>query len=431
MKKITMEGKEETIPEFLPSDRVSRWSVVGILILAHAVGMLQRTALSVVRNEISADFALSDIQFGLVASMYFYAYMVGQIPMGYSTDHIGPRRTASVGLLFVAVGSVASALTNSLSVLYLGRFLMGLAASSVFISIMKVQSTWFQPREFATVSGFAMLLSNFGTLAAQVPMAFLVSLISWRVIFTVIGLFCLLIAWSIWLLVRDRPDGSPSSYTPRNEKVPFTAEIRQILETPGMKAAIASYCLMQGPYMAMTSVWGVSYVMENYGVNAIFASFPAGCLIVGMMAGGLLFGWLSDRCGKRRFIIAVLSSLHLAMWIVLAVVDKLPMWGLFAVFLGIGVASASAILFWTVMKELGHPSTTGLAISIGNMSAFLSSALCSFIMGILLDFFSDLGTPFKYQRSFCLCIAAVSLSLFFQCFLPETGSVRDHSECGA
>jgi MFS family permease len=143
-----------------------------------------------------------------------------------------------------------------------------------------------------------------------------------------------------------------------------------------------------------------------------------------MMAGGAAFGWLSDRWGKRKPLLAALSSLHLAMWAVLTVVDKLPMWAVFAVFLGIGAAASSSILFWTVMKELGRPSATGLTISVGNMSGFLSSALCSFILGALLDLFEDSGAPFKYQKSFWLCVAVLSLSLFFLYFVPETGPGR-------
>jgi MFS family permease len=411
---------------------LSRWSVIGVLTLAHAVGMLQRSSLSVVRVELSADFMLSATQFGLAASMYFYAYTIGQIPMGYSVDHAGPRLTSSVAFLFVGLGAIVSSLTHDLTLLYVGRFVMGLAGAAIFVSLMKAQSVWFHPNEFATVSGIVALFTNLGALTAQYPLAFLVSLVHWRVIFSGIALFSLLVAWNIWKYVRDRPDGpsfGPASIDEK-EKPHLPRELRQILKAPGMPAALAAYCLTQGPYMALSAVWGVSYVMEIYGKDAVFASLLTGCLILGMMGGGILIGCLSDRWGRRRPLLAMTSLLHLAGWLVLLGVDNLPIWAVFASFLGIGLANSSAVLYWTVMKELGPPKSTGLVIAIGNTASFLSSALCTYAIGVLLDFFGNLGVLARYQRAFWMCAALVALSLLVLFFLPETGAGARRNRTG-
>lgn len=67
-----------------------KWVVWGTLALAFLIVFFHRYATAVVADDLTRDLGLSGAQLGLLASMYFYAYALMQIPSGILADYVGP-----------------------------------------------------------------------------------------------------------------------------------------------------------------------------------------------------------------------------------------------------------------------------------------------------------------------------------------------------
>ncbi|GAB1485957.1 hypothetical protein MASR2M79_10040 [Aminivibrio sp.] len=147
-----------------------RWVVWGVMVFAFMIVFFHRFAAGVVRDDITAAFSLSSAAFGSMASMYFYAYMIMQIPVGYLADTLGARITVTVGMFAAGAGSILFGLAPAPLWLFAGRFLVGLGVATVFICIMKIQSQWFRNREFATLSGATTLVGSVGGLLSRGPL---------------------------------------------------------------------------------------------------------------------------------------------------------------------------------------------------------------------------------------------------------------------
>ena len=78
-----------------------RWIVWGVMTFAFMIVFFHRLAAAVVREDVAAAFSLNAADFGKMSSMYFYAYMAMQIPVGLLADSLGARLTVSAGM-FVA-----------------------------------------------------------------------------------------------------------------------------------------------------------------------------------------------------------------------------------------------------------------------------------------------------------------------------------------
>ncbi|SHH89689.1 Major Facilitator Superfamily protein, partial [Caloranaerobacter azorensis DSM 13643] len=76
-----------------------RWYIWGILALAYVIVFFHRVAAGVVRQDLIKAFNITDVEFGNLGSMYFYAYMIMQIPSGILADTLGARKTVSIGTL--------------------------------------------------------------------------------------------------------------------------------------------------------------------------------------------------------------------------------------------------------------------------------------------------------------------------------------------
>lgn len=126
-----------------------KWAVWATLALAFLIVFFHRYATAVVADDLTRDLGLTGSQLSLLASMYFYAYAFMQIPSGILADYVGPRRTASAGMLLAALGALIFSMSAEASWAYLGRLLVGIGVGAIFICTLKMQSTWFRASEFA------------------------------------------------------------------------------------------------------------------------------------------------------------------------------------------------------------------------------------------------------------------------------------------
>jgi len=115
-----------------------RWVVWTILALLYVFVTFHRMGTGVVRNELEEDFSIGAAQFANIGSMYFYAYFIMQIPSGILADKFGPKITVTIFSLLAAAGSVIFGLAPVINVAYIGRFLVGIGVSVVFICLIKL-----------------------------------------------------------------------------------------------------------------------------------------------------------------------------------------------------------------------------------------------------------------------------------------------------
>jgi sugar phosphate permease len=182
-----------------------RWLIWGIMALSYIVVFFHRMAAGVVQDNLVESFHISATTFANLGATYFYAYMLMQIPAGILADTLGARKTVTAGTLLAGVGSILFGFAPTVAVAFLGRLLVGMGVSVVFVCILKILSVWFRPEEFSTMSGITSFIGNMGGLLAQTPLALMVAVFTWRNTFMAIGLASILIAVLCYLIIRDYP----------------------------------------------------------------------------------------------------------------------------------------------------------------------------------------------------------------------------------
>ena len=406
-----------------------RWVVWGVMVLSYMVVFFHRLAAGVVREDLVRDFGLSASAFGSLASMYFYAYMIMQIPVGMLADSLGARITVFGGTLLAGAGSVLFGMASSVPMLFVGRFLVGIGVSTVFVSILKVLSQWYRNREFASMSGLTALIGNFGGVLAQLPLAFLVAHFTWRTTFVGIGGLSLFLAALCYLFIRNAPRdmGFPPINEAQQEEEPgpspgLLKALGEVLSCRNIWFAFLLCGFSSAAFLSLSGAWGVSYLREVFGVDAREASKMISYCVFGGMAGTFSVGCLSDRLGRRKLPMILLCLVFIGTWVPLVFGNKtmLPLWGLSPLLFLLGFSASSFILGWAVTKEVSSPAYTGIAIAVVNSGTFLATALLTTGMGSMIDRYSHLPPEVQYQKAFLLCLISALLALGGGIFLPET-----------
>ena len=127
-----------------------RWLIFWILSFSYILVYFHRLCPAVVAVDMMRDLHTGGALLGLLGSAYFYPYALMQLPAGLLSDSWGPRRTITLFFSIAFVGSLLLGLAPSLFWAIVGRTLVGLGVSMLFVPTMKVLAEWFRIREFAT-----------------------------------------------------------------------------------------------------------------------------------------------------------------------------------------------------------------------------------------------------------------------------------------
>jgi len=157
--------------------------VFALALASFVLSFVHRTAPAAIAGELTQAFSISATVLGTLAATYFYVYTLLQIPVGVLADTLGPRRILTAGSTIAAAGSLLFALAPAWEIAAAGRTLVGIGVSVAFIAVLKISAVWFPPERFATLAGVTMFAGNLGAVAAGAPLAWAVSLTSWRVVF--------------------------------------------------------------------------------------------------------------------------------------------------------------------------------------------------------------------------------------------------------
>lgn len=370
-----------------------RWTAFLLVAMAYILSFFHRVAPATIADDLQQAFQTTGAELGLLAATYFYVYTVMQIPTGILVDTLGPRRIVVVGGLIGGLGAILFGLAPSFDMAAVGRTLVGLGVSVMFIALLKINAAWFYERHFATATGLTVLLGNVGAVLAAVPLAWLVALMSWRDIFVGIGLFSLLLALLSWHLIHDHPKsaGLPSmrQLEGKDDHQPHLGHwLEGLRRVAGNRASWPGFWVnvgMAGSFFSFAGLWAVPFLTQGFGMSRELASWHTTVLLLAFAFGALFSGMLSDRLARRKPVLLVLALVYCLCWgLLLAGWEMAPPSSLLLFGL-MGAGAAGFTLSWSCAKEVNSPALSGMATSLVNTGAFLSAGILQPMVGWLLD----------------------------------------------
>jgi predicted MFS family arabinose efflux permease len=414
--------------EFTPEQKRRRTLALTIVVASYVLSFFQRFAPAGIAQDLAAAFQTSAASLGVLAATYFYVYTVMQVPTGILVDTLGPRRVLLLGGLVAGGGSLLFGLAQTLDAAMIGRTLIGLGVSVVFISMLKIIAVWFEERRFATMVGLSMLVGNLGSVLAGAPLSLVAQATGWRSVFVAVGCISLVLGGLCWLLVRDRVEEGAHAARPRVDRTVILSGLLSVLRNPATWPAVAVNFGLAGSFFAFAGLWATPYLVQVHGMSRAvatshlslyFATFAVGCLVV---------GGLSDRIGRRKPVVLVSAHVYALIWLVWLSAVPLPVTVTYALFALMGLVTASFTLTWACAKEVNPPMLSGMSTSVTNIGGFLGGALLQPLVGWTMDLswqgaMADgvrLYAPADYRLGFMLLVGVAWFGTLAAWRLRET-----------
>lgn len=406
---------------------VRAWSIW----LLSALFMFYKYALevspSVMTTTLMKEFDIGGVALGNLAASYFYANLLLQIPAGVLLDRFGPRKTTTLAIALCAMGSLLFAWSDSLVAAGAGRFLTGVGAAFAAISCLKLVANWFPFRHFAFMAGLMMTMAMLGAVGGQAPFAAFIQKMEWRQAIALIGVAGLVLAAVFWFVVRDKAPGVELESSASSAKISLLEGIRQIFKsTQSWWLSIYSGFAF-APVMVFGGLWGVSFMREAFQLSQTTSAQMVSLIFVGFAVGAPVFGWLSDRLGKRRDVMLWGTIASLIAMTTLIYLPGSSVYTIGLLLFTFGFSISSFLLCFTMIREINVPVVAATAIGFMNAFDALLGAVSDPLTGKLLDLGWD-GRLVEGARAFSLTsykIAFLTLPVYLLVSLFAMARVKE------
>jgi len=401
-----------------------RWMVFVGVASVYFLAYFHRVSTSVVAPDLIAVFQTSATALGLMSSMYFYAYAIGQPLVGYLTDRLGPRRVIGFWTLLAALGCVLFGIAPSITWAAIGRGLIGFGVGGVYVPAVKAFAQWFRPGKFTTMIGLLIAIGNVGAIVATTPLAWTSKTWGWRASFFLIALITLLLALLVLLFTRD--------FTPTGQNAPAVSEytmtrsnIRLILTSIKFWILAITFFGIYGIFITLQGLWATPYLMSVLQIDRLQASQVNMVLPVGFMIGAPLFGWISDRGStKKVFMFIGLIVIITLSWLILALgAQTLSARSLIILFFIMGATTGGWVpTLWALARDIAPTEMMGLFSGFLNPAPFFGIALFQILTGSILDRVSRINgvyPPVAFQNAFWICMLAAAACLVLSFILKK------------
>ena len=368
------------------------WLIWSLGSLFYVIGFFHRLAPAVMTQELMRDFDISAAALGNLSGFYFYSYWLMQIPTGILADSWGPRRLLTFGALGSAAGAVFFALSPGMIWASLGRLLIGGCVAVAYVVNLKLAANWFPSSYFSMISGMGLLAGVLGAVTAGVPLRMLVDVFGWRAVMVAAAAATGVLAAVTWALVRDDPgERGYRSYgvrKPRPEQAAGGHALSGVVEVFRYANTWLLFFIpasLVGSVLTFCGLWGVPYLTTHYGLSTTEAAALTSLLMIAWAVASPVFGWLSDRMGRRKPLMIAGHVLSGVGWGFILFAPGLPVWLLTLLMTATGICSASFIICWSLAKESVPAGRAGTISGVINMGIMLGVTVLQPAVGWVLD----------------------------------------------
>jgi MFS family permease len=378
-----------------------------------------RSAPAVMMPQLSEAFSLSAMGVASLAGLFYWGYSPFSLVAGVLMDRIGPRRVVPLGAAAVGVGALLFA-SGQTELASLGRLLQGAGGVFALIGAVYIATKSFPASMAATLIGATQMFGMAGGSAGQFVVGPVIAAgVPWSRFWTSMGLAGLVIGAVLYALIPRAEEADGGSGWFRSA----ASAMRTVFLNPQSILCGFIAGLLFIPTTIFDMVWGVRYLQEAHGLDYGTAVMRSAAVPLGWMIGCPLLGFVSDRVGRRKPVIAgaALVLLGCLAWILYGPANVLPPYVLALV---AGIASGAAMLPYTVIKEANPPQHSGTATGVVNFLNFTFSALLGPVFAGLLRSASGGAqsmTLEHYQAAFLPLLYGVGLALVLTLVLKETG----------
>lgn len=421
---ILLENKPSLLEKIFrsPPGSFTYWRVriLYATIIGYAAFYLVRQNFSMAMPGIMEEFGYSKINMGWIASTFSLVYGIGKFVNGYLSDRSDARNFMALGLFFSAMICLCMGFGNGLLFFILLWGLNGWFQSMGWPPCARLITHWFSPNELGSKWALWASSHQIGAVAIFGLGGFLIERYGWRSAFIVPAFVSVGLAFFLFNRLRDTPKevGLPPVEEYKGDVGHVSSQyeeritLKEVLSTVLANKlvwfmAIANMCL----YLPRMGIffWAPTFLQEFKGVSLIIAGMQLVFFELASLVGGIVAGWVSDKCfsGRRGPVGTVfLIGLAFALFAVWKTPPGHPLLDTLLMILAGFLLNGSQVLNGIATADFASKRAVGVATGFTGSFGYIGAAIAGVGVGALVE-------QYGWGGAFILFITAALISAFF------------------
>ena len=281
------------------------WIIVGIGLLIKMSGLgFGRFAYAMLLSHMRETLSFNYSQMGLLSGGILLGYLLFSAGSGVIATRFGPKKVIILSLFSSCLSMLALSRLSDFFALLFFTIVMGAGASGVHIPMTTLPMPWFEKRRLGRALGIIQGGTGLGILVTGFllpPLLTSMGKEAWRSCWLLMACITFVVAIAGLILLKEKPSQTDlvSPKNVRNETPPPVPKIRSEMS---LRTIILVYFIFGFAYNIYATYF-VAFMVEEVRLpqnvaGNIWAMF--GWL---SMVSGLIWGFLSDRLGRRNVLI--------------------------------------------------------------------------------------------------------------------------------
>lgn len=374
---------------------------IASLVLAYVLSQFYRAFLAVLAPDLAAATGATAADLATASGLWFLAFALAQLPVGWALDRIGPRRTAA-GLMAVgALGAGLLAMAATPGAVKAAMMLIGIGCSPVLMASYYIFARLYAPAVFGTLAGAMIGVGSLGNIAASLPLSMAVEAMGWRAAVWTLAAATGAVALAVLALLRDPPRAAGGAQ----------GSLLDLLRMPALWPVLLMMAACYAPAAGLRGLWAGPYYADVFGADATAIGRATLVMGLAMVAGNFAYGPLDRLLGTRKGVIFGGNALTLACLLGLWAMPAAGGWITLALLAGVGFFGASFPMVMAHGRAFLPAHLVGRGVTLLNLFGIGMVGLGQWATGSIHAATAPLTPEAPYAAIFLFFAGMVALGL--------------------
>lgn len=368
-----------------------RYYVLGLMTLAAMFSIADRLVLSILLEDIKAEFMLSDTELGLLTGFAFTVfYVLVGFPIARLADRSNRKNIIAASLALYSAMTALCGAAIGFWTLFLARMGVGVGEGGAGPPTVSLLADYFKKDELARAMSVHTLGAVFGTGFGLIAGGILASYFGWRMAFVLLGLPGLLLGLVVYLTVKEPPRGRFTPKRLNKAQSGMMNTLGSFMKNAVLMRTCIAWALVTTIGYAM-AIWLAPIMLRNFELETANVGLILGLTFIvggipGPILGGILVDWLSKYDVRWRAWIPAIGA-----------IGCLPLYylcltaGSLTAFLGFFVVGYFIFLFQNgpsiaIMQTYVSSGERAMAIAFALLlNNIFGQAIGPFVIGVISD----------------------------------------------
>ena len=350
---------------------------------------------------IQKAFSLTQVQLGLLLTVFYIGVGIFQIPAGYISTRIGNRNTATIGILGLGIASLISAASPTYSVLAGSRFFAGIFSAMFFSPAIGTLRSATSDNTYNFHVNFFNGSFNLGAGIGVAGWEAIDSFSGFRIGFLVAGLITVAAAIVYFIALREVKEEKIQLTPTRNLINVLLNRGLWIYATAGTASVISENVAAQIV---------IYYMEKSLGVSSGLASISGTLFLVFGFIGGIIGGLIIGKFRSVKVFFIITTALTSILMIALAFFTNI--YAIYAIVCALGAVTVQGFsaIYIIITRSMKEKAQTTSSLSVVNAAQEIPGSIWPFV-------FSFISSSVGFFAAWNV-IGIASLAFMFLVFIP-------------